>query len=103
VARQPLLFGVFVSPDGQSEGSIEVLCRSAVRDPKAAACVDALVACAAVPYSTRAREAKGWLQAYFAMSPEPHRFHDALNPQGAWSLDPDHPVFAPLRKFLQSL
>jgi hypothetical protein len=103
VAGQPLRFGVFISPDGQTPGSIETLCRTAVRDPKVAACVDALTACAAAPHPTQALAAKGWLQAYFAMFREPHRFHDAFDPKKGQSLNAAHPVFDPLRSFLQSL
>lgn len=103
VAGQPLRFGVFVSPDGQAAGSIEVLCRAAVRDPKLAACVDALTACATAPHPTQALAAKGWLQAYFAMFPVPHRFHDAFDPKKGGSLEAAHPVFDALRGFLRSL
>jgi hypothetical protein len=103
VAGQPLRLGVFLSPDGRSAGSIEALCRAAVRDPKVSACVDALVACAAVPHSNRALEAKAWLQAYLAMFPEPHRFHDAFDLKKGGSIDPAHHAFDPLRNFLRSL
>lgn len=103
VAGQPLRCGVFMSPDGRSPGSSETLCRAAVRDLKVAACVDALVACSAVPHTTRALADKAWFQAYFAMFPEPHRFGDAFDSRRGGSIDPGHPVFEPLRNFLRSL
>jgi hypothetical protein len=103
VAGQILRCGVFLSPDGQSAGSTEGLCRAAVRDLKVAACVDALVACSKVPHPTQARAEKAWLQSYLAMFPEPHRFHDAFDPKKGLSIDPAHPAFDPLRNFLRSL
>jgi hypothetical protein len=103
VAGQPLRCGVFLSPDGQSAGSTEGLCRAAVRDLKVAACVDALVVCSTVPHPNKARADKAWLQAYLAMFPEPHRFHDAFDPEKGNSIDPSHRAFDPLRSFLRSL
>jgi hypothetical protein len=103
VAGHPLRFGVFLAPDGKSAGSIEVLCRAAVRDPKVAACVDALAACATVPHPTQALAAKGWTQAYFAMFPRPHRLQDAFDPKKGGSIDPTHLAFDSLQNFLRSL
>lgn len=103
VAGQPLRCGVFLSPDGRSVGSSETLCRAAVRALKVSACVDALVACSAVPHTTQALADKAWLQAYFAMFPEPHRFGDAFDSRRGGSIDPAHSAFDPLRNFLRSL
>jgi hypothetical protein len=103
VTGPPVRCGVFLSPDGQSAGSSDTLCRAAVRDLKVAACVDALAACASVAHPTRALADKAWLQAYFAMFPEPHRLGDAFNPKKGLSIDPAHSSFDPLRNFLRSL
>jgi hypothetical protein len=93
--------GAFLAPDGQQLGSIETLCKQAVRNTTLARCVDALIACAATPHPTVALRDKGWLNAYLAMLPDPIRFHQALqDPQG---IDPSHAAFDPLRAFLQSL
>ncbi|RYD52534.1 MAG: hypothetical protein EOP83_23130, partial [Verrucomicrobiaceae bacterium] len=43
--------GVFVSPDGQQTGSIDALCKQAVRNPALASCVDTLVTCAGKPHT----------------------------------------------------
>ncbi|WP_309896634.1 DUF3226 domain-containing protein [Archangium sp.] len=103
LAGQPRALGAFLAPDGKSPGSIEHLCRMAVRDPKLSACVDALVGCAQPLHSTAALGAKGWLNAYLAMSPDPRlRFHQAFT-AGAGGIDPAHPAFDPLRNFLQRL
>ncbi len=88
---------------GKSLGSIEHLCRLAVRDPKRSACVDALVGCAQPLHSTAALGAKGWLNVYLTMSPDPGlRFHQAFT-AGAGGIDPAHSAFDPLRNFLQRL
>jgi hypothetical protein len=102
MTAQPLRLGAFLAPDGRTAGSIEFLCKQAVRDPKLASCVDGLVQCAQPKHSTAALAAKGWLNAYLAMLPEQPRIHKAFHPaKGA--LDPAHNVFAPLRDFLRSL
>nr|WP_253900044.1 DUF3226 domain-containing protein [Corallococcus carmarthensis] len=93
--------GVFLSPDGQQRGSIDGLCKQAVRDSALASCVDTLVTCAGQPHTTEARKLKGWLDAYLAMQPEPLRLHQALN--GSKVFDLTHAVFDPLRAFLQAL
>jgi hypothetical protein len=98
--------GMFLSPDGVGLGSIETLCRRAVRDQGLAACVDQLVACAGNPHAAhgnpRAAEDKGWLRAYLGMTLDPDlRFHQAFtHPQG---IDAMHPVFASLRAFILAL
>lgn len=93
--------GVFVSPDGGQTGSIDGLCKQAVRDPALASCVDALVTCAGQPHTTAARGMKGWLDAYLAMLPKPVRLHQALEDTQVFDLN--HTVFDPLRAFLQAL
>ncbi|NOK32663.1 hypothetical protein HMI49_05560 [Corallococcus exercitus] len=93
--------GVFVSPDDQQRGSIEGLCKQAVRNPALAACVDTLVACAGHPHRTEAREMKGWLDAYLAMQHKPVRLHQALEDSEVFDLN--HAAFDPLRAFLQAL
>lgn len=94
--------GIFLAPDGIALGCIETLCRKAVSDPKLAACVDALVACAGSPHALDARADKGWLQSYLGMCTHAGlRFHQALSP--ANGIDPTHAAFDPLRTFLQSL
>lgn len=93
--------GVFVSPDGTRTGSIDGLCKQAVRNPTLASCVDTLVTCAGQPHTTQARGMKGWLDAYLAMQPKPVRLHQAL--ESAEVFDLAHPVFDPLRAFLQAL
>jgi hypothetical protein len=103
LAGQPRALGAFLAPDGKTPGSIEHLCRLAVRDPKLSACVDALVDCAQPQHSTPALGAKGWLNAYLAMCPDPRlRFHQAFA-AGARGIDPSHAAFDPLRTFLQRL
>jgi hypothetical protein len=98
--------GAFLSPDGASPGSIETLCRRAVRDRSLADCVDQLVACAGTPHrahgNPQAAADKGWLKAYLGMTLAPDlRFHQALrHPQG---IDPAHPAFVPLREFILAL
>jgi hypothetical protein len=94
--------GAFLVPDGASNGSIETLCRRAVRNPTLAACVDALVSCAGSPHPNQARADKGWLKAYLSMLPDPNlRFHQSFSiPDG---IDPAHAVFDPLRRFLLAL
>ncbi|AGC49292.1 hypothetical protein MYSTI_08026 [Myxococcus stipitatus DSM 14675] len=101
LAGQPRKLGVFIAPDGQQIGSIEKLCMQAVRSPQLAQCVNTFVACSGAPQPTQALRDKGWLSAYLSMLPSPLRFYQALTePQG---IDPAHPVFDPLRAFLQSL
>ena len=103
VTGGPRQLGAFLAPDGQTPGSIEHLCRKAVRNQKLSGCVDALIGCAQPPHSTAALAAKGWLNAYLAMGPDPRlRFHQAFIPE-AGSIDPAHSVFDPLRNFLRSL
>ena len=96
----PPRFGVFVMPDGASAGSIETLCRQAMKDQKLATCVDALLACAGFPHQNQALTAKGWLQAYLAMLPKPRRFHEAFT---CSAVDPSHTCFDELRRFLSAL
>jgi hypothetical protein len=72
--------GAFLSPDGTAVGSLETLCRQAVRDSALATCVDQLVTCAGIPHgagnNARAREDKGWLRAYLGMTSAPElRFY----------------------------
>jgi len=98
--------GMFLSPDGVSAGSIETLCRRAVRDAALAACVDALVGCAGYPHASRRNAQvaadKGWINAYLSMQPDPTlRFHQAFSTAGG--IDPTHPTFDPLRAFLTGL
>lgn len=103
LAGNPRGLGAFLAPDGTTPGSIEHLCRLAVRNPALSACVDALVGCARPAHGTAALASKGWLNAYLAMCPDPKlRFHQAFDPK-AGGIDPVHPVFDPLRNFLQSL
>nr|WP_254624171.1 DUF3226 domain-containing protein [Myxococcus sp. CA033] len=98
---QPRKLGVFLTPDGHQPGSIEKLCKQAVRNQELARCVDALVTCAGAPQSTQALKDKGWLNAYLAMLSSPLRFYQVLqHPQG---IDPAHTAFDSLRAFLQSL
>lgn len=98
----PPTISAFLVPDGVSKGSIETLCKKAVRSSALAACVDALVACAGSPHTNQARADKGWLKAYLGMLPDPNlRFHQAFAiPDG---IDPNHAVFDPLRTFLRAL
>lgn len=93
-------FGVFLSPDGTSLGSVETLCRQATRDRSLASCVDALLTCAGAPHTNQARLNKGWLQAYLAMLPKPRRFHEAFS---CGAVDPSHTCFDELRRFLCAL
>jgi hypothetical protein len=98
--------GMFLSPDGSSQGSIETLCRHAVRDATLAKCVDALVGCAGHPHASQRNAQvaadKGWLKAYLSMLPDPSlRFHQAFSTPGG--IDPAHEAFDPLRSFLGSL
>jgi uncharacterized protein DUF3226 len=103
LAGNPCKQGAFLAPDGKAPGSIEHLCQLAVRNQTLSACVDALVGCAQPAHATAAMAAKGWLNAYLAMCPDPKlRFHQAFDP-GVGGIDPSHLVFEPLRNFLQSL
>jgi hypothetical protein len=89
-------------PDGASDGSIETLCRKAVRNASLAACVDALVSCAGSPHTNQARGDKGWIKAYLGMLPDPSlRFHQAFS--SADGIDPTHAAFDSLRRFLLAL
>jgi hypothetical protein len=98
--------GAFLSPDGSGPGSIETLCRRAVRDRALADCIDQLVECAGAPHrahsNPHAAADKGWLKAYLGMTLAPDlRFHQELrHPQG---IDPAHPAFIPLREFILAL
>ncbi len=97
-----LRVGVFFAPDGASHGSIETLCRRAVRNTALAACVDQLVVCAGAPHTLQARADKGWLRAYLGMSADPNvRFHQAFTASDG--IDPSHVALDGLRTFLQSL
>jgi len=102
VTGHPLRLGAFFAPDGSTAGSIEFLCKLAVRSPQLASCVDALFQCAQPRYSTAALAAKGWLNAYLAMLPEQQRIHQAFDPARG-GLDVSHPAFHPLRDFLCGL
>jgi hypothetical protein len=93
--------GAFLAPDGQQSGSIESLCRHAVRNAALARCVDAFVGCAGTPHATTALGDKGWLNAYLSMLPNPIRFYQAV--QDPMGIDPGHSVFDSLRSFLCSL
>ena len=98
----PPRLGAFLVPDGASNGSIETLCRRAVRNASLAACVDALVSCASSPHTNQARADKGWLKAYLGMLPDPSiRFHQSFSI--ADGIDPTHAAFDPLRRFLLAL
>ena len=102
----PRPLGAFLVPDGASHGSIETLCRPAVRDPSLAACVDAFVGCAGQPHASQrnaqATADKGWLKAYLSMLADPTlRVHQAFSAPGG--IDPAHAVFDPLRSFLGAL
>jgi hypothetical protein len=102
LAGSPRPLGAFFAPDGTSPGSIETLCRQAIRDSRLATCVDALVACAGSPHALPARADKGWLRAYLGMLPDPNlRFHQAFST--ADGIDPAHAVFEPLRRFLLAI
>jgi hypothetical protein len=102
LSTNPLPLGAFLVPDGVSNGSIETLCRKAVRNPTLAACVDALVSCAGSPHTNQARADKGWLKAYMGMLPDPSlRFHQSFSI--ADGIDPAHAAFDPLRRFLLAL
>lgn len=98
--------GAFLTPDGTSPGSIETLCRRAVRDARFATCVDEMLRCAGMPHTAlgnaRAAEDKGWLRAYLGMTSEPDlRFYQAFeHPRG---LDSTHAAFASLRAFVLAL
>jgi hypothetical protein len=95
--------GAFLAPDGQRLGSIEHLCRQAVRSPELARCVDELVACARTAHANTAHADKAWLNAYLSMLPDPRRrFHQAIAPLKG-GIDPAHTAFEPLRSFLRSL
>jgi hypothetical protein len=102
VTGQSLRLGAFLAPDGSTPGSIELLCKQAVREPKLASCVDALVQCAQPTFPTRALAAKGWLNAYLAMLPEQQRIHQAFDAVKG-GFEASHAAFAPLRSFLHSL
>lgn len=97
--------GVFLTPNGSDAGSIETLCRPAVRDAVLATCVDQLVVCAGAPHAgrvnARASEDKGWLRAYMGMLP----ISDLLFFQAFASgdIDADHHEFDSLRAFVLAL
>lgn len=98
----PRPIGAFLVPDGANNGSIETLCRKAVRNATLAACVDALVSCAGSPHTNQARGDKGWLKAYLGMLPDSSlRFHQSF--AIADGIDPAHASFDPLRRFLLAL
>ena len=102
LSGSPMPAGAFFVPDGASHGSIETLCRRAVRNAALAACVDQLVTCAGSPHARQAQADKGWLKAYLGMTADPNlRFHQAFDaPDG---IDPAHTAFDPLRAFLRAL
>jgi hypothetical protein len=98
--------GAFISPNGMDHGSIESLCRRAVRSPSLAACVDQFVICSGSPHANllnaQAKSDKAWLNAYLSMLPDPSlRFYQAFS--SADGIDPMHSAFDDLRAFLQSL
>lgn len=104
VTGHPLPLGAFLLPDGKIPGSMEHLCRQAVRFANVANCVDSLVTCARIQHPNVALAAKGWLNAYLAMQPEPQRIHQAqaFEPKKG-GIDAAHPALDPLRNFLRSL
>ena len=96
--------GVFYLPDPARTGSLETLCKIAVRDLAAATCIDALQTCLGARHGTQAQRDESWLEACLSTTPgEPSvRISQALSGPKS-GIDPGHGAFAALSAFLASL
>lgn len=97
--------GIFILPDGQSQGALETLCRRAVEDSVPGLCAEQFLDClrkAGHEETSRSTNAdKAFVHAYLASGRNPVARVGEAADQGRW--DFDHPAFAPLVEFLSRL
>ena len=100
--------GALILPDADSRGSLETLCRRAVRNGPAGRCVGELLDCLdrrngwePRGQMLTARRDKGFAHAWLASRKNPVARVGEGADQDAWPLD--HEVFGPIREFLCEL
>ena len=94
--------GIFIMPDGESNGVLETLCRRAVAEKPAAHCVERYLTCLDEhdAMSSRNRD-KSFAHAYLASRRDPVARVGEAGRQGVWNFE--HEAFAALDSFLRSL
>ena len=94
--------GIFVLPDGESQGSIEHLCWASVRDTAIAQCSTSYLKCLQDSDSLKSSNiAKTLVHAYLAAQGDPSARVGEGGLKDYWPLN--HAAFNPLRKFVSSL
>ena len=97
-APGPPSVGVFILPDGESQGAIEDLCWASVEDTSAARCSADYLECLRGAAALRSKNAaKTLVHAYLAAQEEPYARAGEGALKGYWPFD--HPAFAPLKEF----
>ena len=63
--------GVFIFPDGQTDGMLESLCREALHDHKDAQCIDAFFECVSENRMDVQFSPKAWTHAFISIQDDP--------------------------------
>ena len=91
--------GIFILPDGESQGSVEGLCWASVKDTPAAQCSTSYLKCLQDSEALKSRNpAKTLVHAYLAAQEDPYARVGEGALKGYWPFD--HPVFDPLKRFV---
>lgn len=94
--------GVFIMPDGIKPGMIEDLCKQAVSDDPASACVDDYIDCLVRVLREQPKPpVKAWVHAWLASRREPEKRVGEAAAAGYWPWD--NPAFQSLKSFLTHL
>ena len=98
----PPSVGVFILPDGKSQGSVEDLCWASVEDTSAAQCSTSYLNCLQDLAALRSKNtAKTLVHAYLAAQEEPYARAGEGALKGYWPFE--HPAFAALKEFVNRL
>ena len=94
--------GVFIAPDGRSNGAIEALIRQSVAADAEAVCAADYLDCLCAGGVLHAKDHdKSFVHAYLSSQTDPLLRVGEAAEKGVWNFD--QPAFAPLRRFLRSL
>ncbi len=93
--------GIFIMPDNNSNGMLEDLCLSSVRDQKAMKCVEDFIICSQELQEKPKNIAKAKVQAFLAIKPTIVNSIGLGAQKGYWDLESDNllPLISFLKKF----
>ena len=92
--------GVYIFPDGQSDGMLESLCRKALQDHAATPCIDAFFDCMSQLHDGVEFSPKAWTHAFISVQDDPDIHLGTAAKKGYLPLK--HEAFADLIQFFRN-